>query len=104
MPEFDFTSGFFDKLLKNIGRSTRSLVMNTDKRIVFSHFNASPDHAVHLLFHLCIAALDSIKIELFFVLALQFAGGRTSAYTNAVSRAAYLNDQHPFLGFGLQQT
>src|SRR3972149_3972997 len=69
-PELDFASGFFDKLLKNIGRPARSLIVDADDRIVITHFDASPDDAVHLLFHFCIATLDSIKIKLFFILAL----------------------------------
>ena len=66
---------------------------------MITHFDAGPDDAVHLLFHLRIAALDRIKIELFFVLALELAGGRTAAQTDPIGRAAHLNDQHSFLGF-----
>src|SRR5665811_1531719 len=63
-----------------------------------SHLNASSDDAVHLLFHFRIPTLHCIEIKFLRVITLEFAGSRTSADTDAVSRSAYLNDKHSFFG------
>src|SRR4030065_2867491 len=59
--------------------------MDTHNRITFTHFNTCSDYPVHLLFHLSIPALNSIKVTFLPVLSLNHTGGRATTNTDAVS-------------------
>ena len=66
-------AGRINDLLHNIAVAARALVMDTHYRVGIAQFNTGAQDPVHLLFHLRVSTLDSIKVEFRNVLALYHA-------------------------------
>jgi hypothetical protein len=64
----------------------RCLVVDGHDRVVGAHLDTRPDHAVGLLLHLGIAALDGIEVEALLVLALHHTRGGAAPEADAVRR------------------
>ena len=90
-------AGFFHQLLEHIGRPASALVMDHINEGLIAHLVAGADDAVHLLFHLGIAALYRVEVQLRGILPLQHAGGGAAAKADPVGRPAHLDNEHALL-------
>ena len=93
-------AGLLHQLLEDVGRPPGPLVVDDLDEAAVAHFVAGADDAVHLLFHLGVAALHGVEVEARLVLALQHARGGAAAEADAVGRAAHLDDEHALLRLG----
>ena len=73
------------------------LIVDNIDQAQITHLVAGPQHPVHLLFHLGIAALDRIEIELGLVFSLHHRGGSTTAKADPIGRTAHLDNEHPLV-------
>ena len=83
-----------DDLLEDVAVSSRALVVDAHDRVGVAQLHARADHAVDLLFHLRVAALHGVEVQLRDVLALQHAGCRAAAHADPIRRPADLRHQH----------
>lgn len=88
------TEGVAD-LLQDVSITTSALIVDGEDGIVLSHLDASTNDTVHLVLHLSITSLDSIKIKIALSSILDTAGSSTTAKTNSVGGTTDLHMTNP---------
>ena len=101
LSDLDLRAGRMHDLLDHVAVAARALVVNALDRVLLAQFHAGADHAVQFLFHLRVAALHGVEVELGDVLALDHGRGCAAAHADAVGRSPHLDHEHSLLCFGL---
>ena len=101
LPYLDLRACRMHDLLHHIAVAAGALVVDALDRVLLPKLHAGADHAVHLLFHLSIAALYCVEIQFGNVLALDHGRGSSTAHADAVGRSADLDHEHALLCFRL---
>lgn len=91
-------SSWVTQLLQDIAIATSTLVMKAADGVSPRGLHTSPDHTVHLLFHLRVSPLHSPKIQVAGIVSLHLHRRSSSApNSNPVDRTPNLHDIHAWL-------